>query len=83
MMSDSDLHPDLKFYIECGCKVCDKSLGIQEMPVGYSLVLNADKSHFFWFDISTGRESSLHWSMWAVYRGARNDFALGRPGSQR
>lgn len=74
-------HPDdFDFYLECGCDVMDHSLGIQKMPEGYHLMLNADGTHFFWMELATGRESAIHWNKWAVYRGARHDASSGRTG---
>ncbi|PRD42063.1 hypothetical protein C5748_18065 [Phyllobacterium phragmitis] len=67
-------HPDdFDYYLENGCEVMDHTLGIQKMPDGYHLLLNADGSHFFWMEKETGRESSIHWDKWAVYRGAVTD----------
>ena len=50
------------------------SLGIQSMPDGYSLVLNADGTHYYGVR-RDGMESCEHWDKWAVYRGAKNDYA--------
>jgi hypothetical protein len=66
---------DYEFYLEQGCRDVSGSLGIQAMPEGYRLMLNADESHFFWFRLDDSRESSIHWSKWAVYRGAKHDHA--------
>src|SRR3546814_6622550 len=67
-------HPDdFAFYQEIGCEVMNHSLGIQTMPEGYHLMLDADGMYFFWMEEATGRESAIHWSNWAVYRGARDD----------
>jgi len=62
---------DYAYYLDSGCKDVSGSLGIQKMPDGFSLMLNADQSHFFWMERATGRESAIHWSKWAVYRGAK------------
>lgn len=66
---------DLEYLLDCGCTVCDASLGIQKMPDGYHLMLNADCSHFFWVERATGRYSVVHWDKWAIYRGAKEDAA--------
>lgn len=67
-------HPDdYRFAQECGCDVIDHSLGIQKMPEGYHLMLDADGMYFFWMEEATGRESVIHWNKWAVYRGACDD----------
>lgn len=54
----------------CGCVDYSHSLGIQDMPQGYALILNADKSHFFWVCYD-GVESVIHWDKWAIYRSAK------------
>jgi hypothetical protein len=48
------------------------SLGIQEMPDGYALLLDADQMYYFWV-CDDGRNSVIHWDKWAIYRGACND----------
>lgn len=69
-------HPDdLAFHLEQGGQIMDRSLGIQAMPAGYHLLLDADGMFFSWFEIETGRESVPHWNKWAVYRGAKIDAA--------
>lgn len=52
-----------------------KSLGIQQMPNGYELMLNYDGTHFYWLRYD-GVESCIHWDKWAVYRGAKEDNKL-------
>lgn len=65
-------HPDdYGYYLDCGCADMSYSLGIQKMPEGYALMLDADGMFFFWMHKDTGRESDIHWSKWAVYRGAK------------
>ncbi len=49
-------------------------LGFQQMPHGYKLMLNRDRTHYYWLCYD-GRESSICWDKWAVYRGAREDAA--------
>lgn len=67
-------HPDdFDFYLSCGCEIMDYSLGIQKMPEGYHLMLDADGMYFFWMERATGRESSIDWDKWAVWRGAVTD----------
>jgi hypothetical protein len=69
-------HPDdYQYYLDCGCEDMSHSLGFQNMPDGYSLVLNADQSHFFWMERATGVESAIHWSKWSCYRGAKEHAA--------
>ena len=65
-------HPDdYAFLLECGCRDASASLGVQYMPDGYSLMLDADGMYFFWMDRATGRQSVPTWDKWAVYRGAK------------
>lgn len=49
---------------------CDSMLGFTKMPRGYALMLNSDKTHFYWLRYD-GKESSINWDKWAIYRGAR------------
>lgn len=44
-------------------------LGIQPMPYGYALMLNADESHYYWLR-HDGATSEIHWNKWRVYHGA-------------
>lgn len=64
---------DYDFCLESGCEDWSDTLGAVTMPDGYALMLNADQSHFFWMEKATGRESSIDWDRWAVYRGAKTD----------
>lgn len=59
-------------HVDHGCHGMDDSLGIQKMPEGYALMLNSDKSHFYWLRYD-GVESCICWDKWAVYRGAKTD----------
>lgn len=69
-------HPDdYAGMIACGCEDWSDRLGIQKMPEGYALMLDADGMFFFWCELATGRCSVSHWNKWAVYRGAKNDLA--------
>lgn len=52
-----------------GCRVVD--LGIQKMPDGYALMLNADQTYFYWL-AEDGQESAEHWNKWAVWRWAKS-----------
>ena len=65
----SMLNAEIKVSVGMGCVHCDKSLGFQKMPVGYALMLNQDKSHFFWLRFD-GLESNPDWDKWSVRRGA-------------
>jgi hypothetical protein len=68
-------HPDFAFYLESGCEDWSDALGIQKMPAGYRMLLDADRMYFSWFHLPSGRESVNHWCKWAVWRGARDDAA--------
>jgi len=59
-------------HVNLGSHGMDGSLGIQKMPDGYALMLNRDKSHFYWLR-HDGLESCICWDKWAVYRGAKRD----------
>lgn len=58
--------------ISVGSINMSSSLGIQKMPDGYALMLNTDRTHFYWIN-DKGQESAIHWDKWAVYRGAKAD----------
>ena len=59
-------------HVDLGCHEMSHSLGIQAMPEGYALMLNRDKTHFYWLR-HDGIESCICWDKWAVYRGAKTD----------
>jgi hypothetical protein len=44
-------------------------LGIQQMPNGYAIMLNADESHYYWLR-HDGATSEVHWNKWRIYHGA-------------
>ena len=48
-------------------------LGIQKMPPGYKL-FGLDSGHFMWWRESDDMESCIHWSRWAIYRSAWNEY---------
>jgi hypothetical protein len=56
------------------CRRVDDSLGIQKMPFGYALMLDADEMYFYWLRYD-GLESSQHWNKWAIFRGAKMNHA--------
>ena len=50
---------------------CEKiNLGIVKMPLGYTLYLDSDCTHYFYVGPS-GEESCEHWDKWVVYRWAK------------
>lgn len=67
---------DLSFHVNdhesIGSIDASKSLGIQKMPDGYALMLNPDRTHFYWLRYD-GVASVIHWDKWAIYRGASRD----------
>ncbi|MDA3834355.1 MAG: hypothetical protein PF495_13300, partial [Spirochaetales bacterium] len=50
----------VKEHTDGGCYDASKSLGIQTMPPGYALMLNADHTHFYWLRFD-GMESVISW----------------------
>ena len=68
----SELKEAINEYEKSGCVDVGKSLGIKEMPLGYALILNSDRTHFFW--ITDSLESQISWDKWAAYRGAVKHF---------
>lgn len=54
------------------CTDMSHSLGIQSMPDGYALMLNADATHFYGLR-HDGLESAIHWNKWAIYAWAKRD----------
>ena len=59
-------------HVDCGCREISGSLGIQKMPSGYALMLNADESYFYWLR-SDGASSRIFSDKWTVYREAKAD----------
>ncbi|GEK48946.1 hypothetical protein PRZ61_10620 [Halomonas pacifica] len=59
-----------------GSSRCDDMLGFVQMPDGYALMLNPDRTHFYWLN-EDGVESCIHWDKWAMYRGAKQHKEAG------
>lgn len=57
------------------------SLGIQQMPDGYALMLDADEAYYFWLR-HDGVCGPINWNKWAVRRGAMAN-ANTRPASEK
>lgn len=59
-----------------------QSLGIRRMPSGYALMLNADRTHYYYL-AENGTESVEHWNKWSVWhwamQAARHAAAPGPP----
>lgn len=53
---------------------CDGALGKAKMPDGYELWRDED-GYYWWHHTASGRESVMHWSRWAVRKGAVLDAA--------
>lgn len=47
-------------------------LGIKSMPDGYALMINPDRTHYYYVR-HDGAESMIHHDRWAVYRWAVRD----------
>lgn len=54
-------------HVALGCHKVE--LGIQRMPEGYALMLDADDMYYYWLR-DDGTESVIHWNKWAVRKGA-------------
>lgn len=63
----TDLEKTVKDYESYGCQ--RGALGIQQMPEGYALMLNADQSHYFWLTADE-TEGPIDWNKWRVRRNA-------------
>jgi hypothetical protein len=66
------LNVHLADHISFGCINYSKRMGCHKLPDGYALMLNSDRSHFYWLRFD-GRESDIHWNKWAVFRGIKVD----------
>ncbi|QAY17991.1 hypothetical protein [Pseudoalteromonas phage C7] len=66
------LNEHVSFAVKGGSLLCSNSLGFASMPEGYALMLNADRSHYYWIRYD-GVESVISWDKWSVYRGAVSD----------
>lgn len=71
--TERKLRENVQDYLEMGCLCMNKSLGIQQMPYGYALMLNGDRTHYFWLR-HDGCESVISWDKWQVWRWAEDDF---------
>lgn len=65
---------NLRRHVEDHCSIGSehKTLGIRKMPIGYALMLNPDRTHYYWLR-HDGTESVYSWNKWDVYRGAKAD----------
>lgn len=45
------------------------NLGIQQMPSGYTILLNDDRTHYYWL-CEDGREGPIDWNRWRTRRRA-------------
>ena len=68
-MKGSELDNLVADYEASGCERRDRSLGFLGMPDGYALMLNADRTHYFWLR-DDGKESAVSWDKWRVRKGA-------------
>lgn len=60
-------------HVRNGSYRVDDLLGIQKMPFGYALMLDADGLYFYWLRYD-GLEGAQTWNKWAAYRGAKWNF---------
>lgn len=70
------LYAHIKDHESVGSYHVGDSLGFCNMPEGYALMLNPDRTHYYWLRWD-GMESAICWDRWAVYRGAKTDKAKG------
>ena len=47
-------------------------LGIQHVPPGYQIMINPDRSHFYYVNY-LGEESAISCNKWQVYEWAKSD----------
>lgn len=67
-----DFESELKSYTDDDCIDYSDRLGIVKIPEDYALLLNRDRTHFFYIKAG-GVESCIHWNKWAVYRWIKED----------
>jgi hypothetical protein len=60
-------------YVLCGAFVA--LTGRARIPEGYAILLNADRSHYFWIR-ADGAEGPIHWDKWAAVRMAKANAAV-------
>lgn len=63
---------EVQILVDLGCEDYSKRLGFASVPEGYALMLNADRSHFFYVR-HDGKESCIHWNQWAVLKWIKQD----------
>lgn len=64
------LAANIRFYEnDLGCLHMPRALGMHRMPEGYALMLNYDRTHYFWINHES-REGGIEWDRWRVRRGA-------------
>jgi hypothetical protein len=68
-IESAGLQKHIRALEDLGCIHMERSLGFAKMPEGYALMLNADRTHYFWLR-HDGGESDVHWNKWAVRKGA-------------
>lgn len=82
-MSDTEMKPSeisdrlsvlVADYEAHGAERRDSAMGIQHMPTGYALMLNADRTHYFWLR-HDGVEGPIGWDKWRVRRNAFSNAA--------
>jgi hypothetical protein len=71
-MSYASLEEAVADDVSIGCCDASKSLGIVQMPEGFALMLNPDRTHYYY--LSATQESCIHWNKWAIYRWAKAEY---------
>ncbi len=71
-LKQSMLASEVRSCVRLGCEDMTASFGIQKMPLGYALILDADKMYFSWIRYD-GVESCIDWNKWNAWRGAVAD----------
>jgi len=74
-----DLEKQVADHERHGARRVDRSLGVQKMPDGFALMLDADEMYFYWLR-ADGRYGAEHWNKWAVRKGAMH--AFGQDGNK-
>lgn len=68
-MISAELDKQVADHERHGARRMDRSLGIQTMPAGFALMLDADEMYYYWLAYD-GRYGAEHWNKWAVRKGA-------------
>tara|TARA_R110000803_G_C11989465_1_gene321811 strand:- start:27982 stop:28425 length:444 start_codon:yes stop_codon:yes gene_type:complete len=75
-LATEDINENIQWHIKQGCIDYTDRFGAIAVPVGYSILLNSDYSHFFYVRHSDDSESSEHWDRFAVLKWVKRDLNL-------